>query len=794
MEAARSKQTKWWHKKRFIVLTIFAVTLSIAYYFSLPDDLFVEPSCTVVFSKDGVLMNAAIATDGQWRFPESDSVPEKFATALIAFEDKRFNDHPGVDLLSMGRAMNQNLKAGRIVSGGSTITMQVIRLSRKEYSRTFFEKIVEIILATRLECKYSKSQILNLYASHAPFGGNVVGLDAACWRYFGTDARDLSWAQAAMLAVLPNSPALIHPGRNRTQLKKKRDRLLEKLAALNVIDRFTCELSMQEEIPEILESLPRHARHLQIRIKKEGFEGKRIISTLDHSLQQSVEAILESHHEQLEGNQIHNGAAIVLEVQTGNVLAYAGNVNSEDSHEAEVDIIESRRSSGSILKPFLYAAAMDEGKLLPAMLLPDVPVVINGFTPKNFSHAYDGAVHADRALIRSLNVPAVHLLQQYRYEKFYTLLKGMGMTTLDKPADHYGLSLILGGAEVTLWDVTAMYASMARTLNHYFDFAGTNRYLRNDYHSNRFVNRIDDSVTNVEGSSHLSAASVFLTFETLTELTRPGEESGWRHFSSSRKIAWKTGTSFGFRDGWAVGITPEYIVGVWVGNADGEGRPGLTGTDAAAPIMFDIFSQLPQTTWFQQPQGEMQQIAICKKSGYRFTSICEDADTVWVAKSGLASSPCPFHKVIHLTQDGKHQVHDGCASVSKMKHMNWFVLPPVLEFYYRLVNISYKNLPPLKPECADANSVSMMDMIYPKNNARIFIPRELDGTSGSSVFQLAHRNTSATVFWHLDGKFVGTTVRTHHLSLNPGEGEHTLTAVDEQGKSIERKFTVISKF
>jgi penicillin-binding protein 1C len=437
---------------------------------------------------------------------------------------------------------------------------------------------------------------------------------------------------------------------------------------------------------------------------------------------------------------------------------------------------------------------LDEGKLLPSMLLPDVPLLINGFAPKNFSHGHDGAVHADKALIRSLNIPAVNMLRDYRYEKFHTLMKNIGMTTLRQPPDHYGLSIILGGAEGTLWDITGMYASMARTLENYFAYPGYRRYVKSDFHSPCYiVSDNNEGTRTLDESSWLNASSIYFTMETLKEVYRPGEESGWRYFSSSKKIAWKTGTSFGFRDAWAVGVTPDHVVGVWVGNADGEGRAGLTGTDAAAPILFDIFSQLKGNRWFQQPQPEMAEVVICKMSGYKASAVCAEVESTWIPKPGLATRLCPHHKTIHLSVDLKYQVHDGCVSVSAMRHINWFVLPPVQEYYYKRVNVSYKLLPPFRPDCQKTENFVPMDMVYPKNNARVFIPRELDGNPGRSVFELAHRNPNATVFWHLDGKFVGSTKTIHHLALNPGEGKHILTAVDEEGSSIERSFIVISK-
>jgi penicillin-binding protein 1C len=783
-------------KRKYFLLACLIIT-SVWFYFALPADLFHDPYSTVVEDKDGSLLSASIASDGQWRFPEVNQVPEKFAQAVVVYEDKRFWNHPGIDVLSIARAVRQNFSKNKVVSGGSTISMQVIRLSRKGKSRTVIEKIIESIKALRLEARYSKDEILSRYASHAPFGGNVVGLEAACWRYFGRSAQQLSWAEACMLAVLPNAPSLIHPGKNRVKLKLKRDRLLDKLQAVGILDDLACSLAKEEPIPEKPVELPRYAYHLLSRMRNDGLRQHKIKSTLDIAVQERVERILEQHHQRLSGNQVYNAAVLVLEVETGDVVAYVGNTkNGQRFHGDDVDVIASPRSTGSILKPFLFAAMLDEGKMISRTLLPDVPTVINGFSPKNFSKDYDGAVHADRALIRSLNIPAVYMLRDYRYEKFHTLLKQMGMTTLNPSADHYGLTLILGGAEGTLWDITGMYASLSRTLNHFVEHPGKNKYNRLDFHAPNY--RADQSPSlplnpvELEETSYLSASSIYLTFDALKDLYRPGEETGWRYFSSSKKIAWKTGTSFGFRDGWAVGVTPHYAVGVWVGNADGEGRSGLTGTDAAAPIMFDVFSQLPKNAWFQKPTSEMTKAVICGTSGYRASALCTPVDTVFIAKTGVETKVCPYHQKIHVSPDFKFRVHSGCVSVDNIKHINWFVLPPVFEYYYKSKNLSYKPLPGFRKDCLSSNTISTMELIYPKSHSRIFIPRELDGRSGSSLFELAHRNSAVTVYWHLDGDYLGATKGVHHMAVNPSEGSHRLSLIDENGEQVERFFDVIS--
>jgi penicillin-binding protein 1C len=696
-----------------------------------------------------------------------------------------------VDVLALSRAVRQNLKAGKVISGGSTLSMQVIRLSRKNKSRTFFEKFIEILLATRLELRYSKKEILAIYAAHAPFGGNVVGLEAACWRFFGRNPSDLSWSEAALLAVLPNNPSLIHLGKNRARLKIKRDHLLNQLAHSGELDSITLKLAKAESIPEAPFPIPRLAPHLLSRAIKEGKGQEKVLTTIDQNLQQRTIQVIDEHHRKLIANHIYNAAAIILEVKTGNVLAYVGNTSSGKENNEDVDVISSPRSTGSILKPFLYAAMIKEGKMLPRTLWPDVPTFINGYAPRNFSKEYDGTISANEALIRSLNVPAVYELREYRYEKFYDLLKDLGITSLKKPADHYGLTLVLGGAEGSLWDITGAFASMARTLNNYSQRSGKSRYNKLDFHAPVYESKNDQTI-NLEESSWLNAASIYLTFDALKEVYRPGEETGWRYFNSSKKIAWKTGTSFGFRDGWAVGVNPDYAVGVWVGNADGEGRPGLTGTETAAPILFDLFSLLPGNPWFQMPFPEMTQIGVCSASGQLATSLCEKVDTVWIAQTGLQTAPCSYHKKIFLSIDKKFRVHSNCENVSNMISVPWFVLPPIQEFYYKKRRFGYRSLPPWRKDCVNPNNIAAMDLIYPKLNSKVFIPYELDGSAGTALFEAAHRNPSATIFWHIDGKFLGATHKIHKLSVQPEKGSHTLLLVDDAGETISRPFSVIS--
>ena len=782
----RSLKMKW-RRRAFTWSLLF-----LWFWFCLPSQLFNDPTCTVLDDKNGNLMCAQIASDGQWRFPYDDSVPEKFEKCIVQFEDRSFYHHLGVNPLALARALKQNISSDHTVSGGSTITMQVIRLMRKGRSRSFYNKFIEMIMATRLEITYSKKHILALYASNAPFGTNVVGLDAASWRYFGRSPKQLSWAEMATLAVLPNAPTLINPGKNRDKLFAKRNRLLDQLLSAGIIDKSTCEISKQEPLPDKPFPLPQFAPHLLTRASKEGNNGKRVHTTLDLHLQQRVTDIIALHHKDLEGNEIHNAAALVLDVNSGNVLAYVGNTDESDpQYGCDVDVINAPRSTGSILKPFLYASMLNDGELIPNMLVPDIPTDIGGYSPKNYSLTYDGAVPAKRALARSLNVPIVKLLQQYGVERFHYLLRKVGLSTIDKPADHYGLSLILGGAEGKLWDIAGVYAGMARTLDHYTLYNG--KYDRNDIRAPQYIPIREKPKKDLGQAGFFDAASIYLTFEAMVEVSRPDEESGWRQFSSSSKIAWKTGTSFGFRDGWAIGVTPKYVVAVWVGNADGEGRPGLVGVKTAAPVMFDIFNVLKPSGWFSQPYDEMTKIAVCRQSGYRAMDICPDKDSMWVPNSGLKTPPCSHHRLVHLDASGKYRVTSDCEDVNNMQHVPWFVLPPAQEWYYKSKNPSYKELPPYRPDCMNPAGMNSMELIYPKLLTKIYVPVELDGKKGKCIFEVAHRRSNATIFWHLDNDYIGETKGIHQMGLSPDAGMHTLTLVDENGETLVQKFEIVDK-
>lgn len=778
------KFKKWMSKHRMLVLA--SAILLVIWLFCLPKTLFKEPTSTVVTSSDGQLMGARIAEDGQWRFPPMDSIPERFKQSVLLFEDEYFYSHPGFNPVSIFKAIRHNLtKETR--RGGSTITQQVIRLSRKNKPRSYFEKCIELFMATRLEFRHSKDDILNLYASNTPYGGNVVGLETASWRYFGIPSQELSWGQSATLAVLPNAPSLIFPGRNEVTLLNKRNRLLKKLWSKKIIDKTTYELAIAEPLPNKPLPLPDLTPHLTERIRK-AHKGKRITTSINRSLQRQANMLAERHYKRLKQNEIHNLAILVIDVETRKVLSYVGNSPAGKIHGNYVDIISKKRSTGSTLKPLLFASLLHEGHLLPNALVKDVPTVINGYHPKNFNKKHIGAVPASRALSRSLNVPAVRLLQTYGLQKFYNKLHKMNLNSLDKPAPHYGLPLILGGAESSLWDITKTYASAASTLNYFLSNSST--YRSHEFAEPSYLNTYSPDFGDEQFDAPvLNSGALFHTFKSLMEVNRPEGNENWQFFSSSKPIAWKTGTSFGFKDAWAVGVTPKYAIGVWAGNADGEGRPGLTGITAAAPILFDVLDALPHSGWFETPFDDLKELEICAESGYRAAVFCHNTKKDLLPINGSKSKPCPYHHQVFLDASKQFQVNSGCYPLENMVAKSWFVLPPVIEHYYASSNPNYEALPPYLDNCI-AEQQQLMSFIYPKQNEEVLLPKDLGNTSYEIIFQLAHQQSESKVHWYLDETYMGSSSDFHEMILDINPGDYVLTAVDDVGNRIQQKVAV----
>jgi penicillin-binding protein 1C len=520
-------------------------------------------------------------------------------------------------------------------------------------------------------------------------------------------------------------------------------------------------------------------------------------TTVDREIQERLNEVLRRRAENFADQGILNAACLVLDTKTGEVLAYIGNVGNADpgatdgpvASGAAIDMITAPRSSGSILKPFLYAAMLDTGSITPASIVSDIPTRVGSYSPENISGGYLGALPSSEALARSLNIPAVRSLRTYGVIRFTSLLRTLGISTLFRKGEDYGLPLILGGAEVTLWEMAGLYAALART-----------SLFPDEPGSLFFPPRLGggNSPGPAGGRSRpISPGAAYLTLSALTFVVRPGEEAAWQEYAGARRIAWKTGTSFGNRDAWAIGTTPDITVAVWVGNATGEGRPSLKSAETSAPLLFEVFSALDTRRgageWFPQPTFSLKEIEVCAFSGYPAGPNCEKITVQQVPANALAMKPCPYCVTITVNQERTARLVLTGNSAEAAQSIKWFVLPPAEEWYYRRWNFDYRPLPPLAGEDNRKTAETRMVLFNPEEDSQIYVPIELDGQEGRVVFFAAHRDENAEIHWHLDDEYLGKTTIFHELESYPGEGSHILTLIDNSGLSLVRRFETIGR-
>ena len=764
-----------------IGLLIFAL-----WWFCLPRVMFNDPISCVVNSQEGKLLGARIADDGQWRFPAAEKVPDKFEQAILHFEDEFYYWHPGFNPVSIAKAFYSNLYSST-KRGGSTITQQVIRLSRKNKKRSYTEKMIELFQATRLEFRLSKKEILKHYIAYAPFGGNVVGLEAASWRYFGIPSERLTWGQSAALAVLPNSPSIIYPGKNDKQFLNKRNSLLKKLFLEQIIDKETYQLSLLEDLPGQPKPLPNEANHFTDFICQQN-QNEVLASSVQHDLQKKAISITNKHYKDLQKNNIYNLSLIVVENKTRKVLTYVGNTTNAKSPFRYVDMAQAKRSTGSTLKPFLYASSLEKNQILPTSLLEDVPVSFNGYRPKNFNEKFHGLVPAHQALSRSLNVPFVNVLQEYGLSFFYDDLRQLGLHQINKGADHYGLTLILGGAEVSLWELTQAFVNFKEIYSTYVN--NSSQYQVDE------IQKLETSVNMGQQDkgykyipSNWHASSVYFALKAMTELERPEEINLDAVIGNEQQVAWKTGTSYGFKDAWSIGMNNDFTVGVWVGNADAEGRPGLTGITAAAPIMFDMFKSLPESKdWLVPPFDDVKQVDLCSFSGLLKNKACYSTEKKWIPSHYKAYEQCHYHIEINVDETETYQVNNNCYPISKIKTKSFVKLSPIEKYFTQ--SIGFKTPPLLHPACSDTDQdLRLMEFIYPRKNERILLPKSFNENNEEVVLKLAHsKNTE--VHWYIDNRYLVTTTELHETSIYLQPGSYQISVVDKDGNVLNRNVVV----
>lgn len=743
----------------FVFLFLLAVVLV-----PLPKPLFKNDYSTVVLGMNGEILRIFLNSEEQWIFPPDKyyKIPDKLKKAVIIAEDKNFYSHLGVDLPAIFRAMKQNISAKRVISGASTITMQVARLVKPK-RRTLLNKILETFQAIKIEVNYSKDEILLFYLNNAPFGGNIRGVAAAASKYYGKKPEKLTWSEACTLAVLPNAPGLISPDLNSKHLFSKKNKLLKKLLNNKVISNWDYETAINEPVPEKSIKFSIIAPHFT-RIVKNKKTGEVVKTTIDSQIQDSCLNIAKIHNNFLKGNGINNLSVIVAETKSGNVRAYIGSQDFfNEKNSGQVDGATAPRSTGSILKPFLYAKAIDEGILIPKSLIKDIPTYYGAYTPTNANKMFDGLVTMEDALIRSLNVPAARTLREVGVDNFYDFLKSADISTLKRDPFSYGIPLILGGAEANLVDLTALY----RGLGNFGDFSKLKYF---------------ESEKGEKPKKLLSDGACYLILNTLKRLKRPGFEYYWQMYQNQKPVAWKTGTSYGQRDGWAIGVTPTWTVAVWVGNFSGVGNQLLTGATCAGPILFDIVNILTSdNNWFTKPKTGLKKVKICKNTGFAATESCPETDEYDVPFQMKPLLLCPYHKKNTVTQDEQNRVCSLCWTENNHKIISTLQYPaPVVEVLRKRGEAVY-NLPSHNPKCSGIHKESILEITYPLNNSKIFVPIEMGGVKQKLTCRASHTKANSTIYWYLNGVYLGETSKDHTQTISLSKGKNKLMIIDEEG-------------
>ena len=761
--------------KTFLICLLCAAIIGIAGYFTIlsifpfPYDKISNIHYSkIIYDRDGNMLRAFTGQNDLWLMPvELAELNPDFINATLAIEDKRFFKHRGIDITAVLRAIKLNLANKKIMSGASTISMQVIRLLEGR-KRTILNKIIEAVHAVHLELLYPKEKILALYFEIAPYGGNIHGVKAASLRYFKKHPKDLNLSECALLAGLPQSPSRLRPDRYPERAKERRNRVLFNMAKNGFITEMQYKKAIEEPVLAANYSFPFKAPHFSRFIKNKFKKDSCLITTLDSNIQHFAQIVLEEKINELKPHGVTNGAIVVIENRTGALRALIGSVDFfSEENSGQINGALSRRCPGSTLKPFTYALAFEKGFYTPRMILADVPVQYAGYEPLDYDREYRGPVTVREALIDSLNVPAVEVLDKINYRNLYYLLENAGITSLNKAPEYYGLSLTLGSCEVRLLELTNAYAMLARL----------GVYKPIQYRENTKLNI---------SKRLLSEAASYLVAEILSDSKRLEALGIYRDDKTYPRFAWKTGTSYDHKDAWTICYNPEYTVGVWIGNFSGKSSNALVGIEAAAPVAIKIFDWLYANKpgpWYEMPEGIGVRY-VCALSGEPVSEICPHAVKDFYIKGRSVSRVCSVHKKIAIDKETGLALNKDMLKDRDYEERIFEVWPSALNSWFKQNSSHYAELPKyLTPD------KKIID--FDKDKPRIISP-----TSGCEYFtagiqgeppmlQLIGQGMYDTeyLFWFIDGKYFDKTLVGEKIFWMMTKGHHKITCSDNYGRS-----------
>jgi len=766
------------YKRLLAISTILLVVLllmDIAFPLNLKSDN--ERFAQVVLDRHGQPLRAFPDSNGVWRYPVTQNdVSPYYLQALLGYEDRWFYYHPGINPFAIIRATIQNISNGRIISGGSTLTMQVARLLHP-HKRTLQGKSQQVFRALQLEWHLSKREILELYLNHAPFGGTLEGVQAASHAYLQKSSHELSRAEAALMAVLPQSPSRLRPDRHPLRAQAARDKVLNRLVKQGIWSQSEIDDAQLEGVTGYSLKYPMTAPLLARRLVNAQPQQRLIYSTIDRDMQLLTQEVLTNYAQHLPPHS--SVAALVVDNGSAKVRAYVGSADFSDKERfGQVDMIKAIRSPGSTLKPFLYGLAIDDGLIHSESLLVDVPRERNQYRPGNFNSGYSGPVSTREALQQSLNVPAVNLLEHYGPQRFAGRLRNAGFNL--QLTGNANLAVILGGVGTSLESLVEAYLSLAHRGN----------AVKLNYHATALL----------EEQHLFSEGAAWIIRDILSNTPRPGQirypTAGKEH-----RIAWKTGTSYGYRDAWSIGVSANYTIGIWVGRPDSTPMPGHWGGATAAPLMFQLFNTVDQTeSSFPQPPKSVQQEQICWPLGIakqaQKKEHCQREKKAWILAEQVPPTIDPSQESISINplsywvnRDTGLRVEAACK-VDNPEKKSVALWPQALDPWLARENRRFNLLPGVDPSCS-------------KIQTSVFSKLQIVGVSADSILRASAINELPTinlktlgaagkVNWYINGEH---RYKTHPEAVLPHKikvaGAVEIVAIDSSGARDRIHFRTI---
>ncbi len=737
-----------------LLISLILIILILDKLFPLPKEKLFPETSKIIYFKNGKVARIFLTSDDKLRFflPYK-KIPEEVKKIFVISEDKYFFYHPGVNPLSIVRAIISNIKKGKIVSGGSTITMQIARIIEPK-KRNLKSKIIEALRAIQLELHFSKKKLLEIYLNITPYGGNVEGIGAASYIYFQKPVSALNTKEIALLALIPKSPKSFSLNKKNIENISKRYRiLLKRLKKKKIIKPHEFkEWKDLEELPRrhpLPFSLPHFSDYLIIKYPKK----REFKTTISFNTQKSLEKLVKNYSADLKGKGIKNISVIIINNREKSIEAVVGSQNYFSKDGGQIRGFLTLRSPGSTLKPFLYAYALEKGLITTETLLKDIPIEYETYAPHNFKDIYRGLVTAKKALSESLNVPAVNLLNKIGVDNFYELLKRLDFHSL-KDRKNYGLSIILGGCGITLYEISRAYTIFANR--------GILYSLKELKDNKTYKTKI------------FSEGTAYLITNILESHKRPDFPKIFYSVGNLPRVAWKTGTSYGHFDAWSIGYTPDYTVGVWAGNFDNSSSADIVGVKVATPLMFKIFDMLTKKgkeRWFKKP-SDLIEMEVCSFSGMRVISDKVKTKRVLVLKKRVPTEKCKFHKKFFIDKKtGEIVCPEAMKENGEYEEKIFLTYPPDIAYWYKKRGILIEKLPPINPLCSTENEEMPPQIIFPKNNQIFYFPEDLEKTRRRLPLV-----SNKIVYWFINEAFSG---KGRKIFISPAKGKYTIEAIDE---------------